>query len=87
MTTWTETSKLSQLRSKTDRQLVEIVRRTLETAACFSRVEEFRGRAERACEEVRRLLPALARADRRRFESRLQEITEALHPRAQAACF
>ena len=87
MTTWMETSKLLQLRSKTDRQLVELVRRTLEAAACFARVEEFRGRAERACDEVRRLLPALQRADRRRFEPRLQEITDLLHPRAQAACF
>ena len=64
MNTWQQTSKLVELRSKTDRQLVELVTRTLEAAQCFARVGEFHARAERACDEVRVLLPCLPRADR-----------------------
>jgi hypothetical protein len=87
MNTWQQTSKLVELRSKTDRQLVELVTRTLEAAHCFARAGEFQGRAERACDEVRRLLPCLPRAERRRAEARLAEIDALLCPRAQAACF
>ena len=87
MNTWQETSKLVELRLKTDRQLMELVTRTLEAARCFARTEEFHNRAERASDEVRRLLPLLPRAERRRIEARLEEITEAIHPRAHAACF
>lgn len=87
MNTWQQTSKLVELRSKTDRQLMEIITRTLEAAQCFARSEEFHVRAERACEEVRRLLPCLSRADRRRVEARLDQVAVSLHPRAQAACF
>ena len=87
MTTWQQTSKLVELRSKTDRQLVELVTRTLEAAQCFARVDEFHARADRACDEVRRLLPCLPRGERRRAEARLAELAEMLNPRAQAACF
>ena len=87
MTTWQQTSKLVELRSKTDRQLVELVTRTLETARCLARTGEFHGRAERACDDVRRLLPCLPRAERRRVEARLAELDEMLSPRAHAACF
>jgi hypothetical protein len=87
MNTWQQTSKLVELRSKTDRQLVELVTRTLEAAQCFARTDEFHSRAERACEQVRRLLPCLPRAERRRAEVRLAQIGEILHPQAQAACF
>lgn len=87
MNTWQQNSKLVELRSKTDRQLMELVTRTLEAAHCFARTEEFHGRAERACDDVRRLLPALDRRDRRRVEARLHQLAELLHPRAQAACF
>jgi hypothetical protein len=87
MNTWQQTSKLVELRSKTDRQLVELVTRTLEAAQCFARTDEFHARAERACDEVRRLLPALPRAERRRAEARLAQIGETLHPQAAAACF
>ena len=87
MNTWTENSKLLELRAKTDRQLVEMITRKLETARCFARAEEFRGRAERACLEIQRLLPLVATADRRRFAARLDEICEMLHPAAHAACF
>lgn len=87
MNTWTESSKLTALRAKTDRQLVELVTRTLEAARCFASSEEYRGRAERACEEVHRLLPLLSPADRRHFAARLDDVCEILHPTPQAACF
>jgi hypothetical protein len=87
MNTWQQSSKLVELRSKTDRQLLELITRTLEAGLCFARTEEFHGRAERACEEVRRLLPCIPRAERRRVEARLGQIAETLHPSAHAACF
>jgi hypothetical protein len=88
MNTRQESSKLVELRSKTDRQLMELITRTLEAALCFARSEDFRGQAERASDEVRRLLPALAQADRRRVEARLAKIEDRLRPRAaHAACF
>jgi len=87
MNTWQQTSKLVELRSKTDRQLVELVTRTLEAAQCFARTDEFRPRAERACEQVRLLLPYLPRAERRRAEVRLAQIGEIFQPRAHAARF
>jgi len=87
MNTWTESSKLLQLRAKTDRQLLEIITRTLEAARCFARTDEYRGRAERACLEVQRLLPLIDAADRRYFAARVDEICETLHPVAHAACF
>jgi len=87
MNTRTEASKLLELRAKTDRQLVELITRTLEVARCFATAEEYRVRAERACGEVRRLLPLLAPAERRRFSARLDEVCDMLHPAAQAACF
>lgn len=66
---------------------MELITRTLEAAACFARSDEFHIRAERACDEVRRLLPCVPRAERRRVEARLAQIAEALHPSAHAACF
>jgi hypothetical protein len=87
MNTWQQTSKLVELRSKTDRQLVELVTRTLEAAMCFARTEEFHARAERAADEVRRLVPYLPKSERRRVEARLAEIAETLRPTAHAACF
>ena len=82
-----ESSKLVQLRSKTDRQLVELIMRKLEAAASGADLDDIQSSAERACEEVRRLLPFVPRAGRRRIEARLQELGEMLHPTARAACF
>ncbi len=87
MTTRPAISKLVELRSKTDRQLVELITLTLAAAEYDARMEELRGRAERACEEVKRLLPFVTRADRRRFEARLEQVGAVLCPHAQAACF
>jgi hypothetical protein len=86
MTTRQETSKLVELRTKTDRQLLELIGRTLEAALVFAQDGQY-CRAERACEEVRRLLPWISRSDRRHFESRLAEIADMHHPHAHAACF
>jgi len=82
-----ESLKLVELRSKTDRQLGKLIARTLDGASASAESGDFDGRAERACEEVRRLLPWLPRADRRRFEARLEEVAEMLRPDTQAACF
>jgi hypothetical protein len=87
MDTWQQTAKLVELRSKTDRQLVEFVTRTLEAAMCLARTGDDHARAERACDQVRHLLPALPKADRRRLEARLAEVAEELRPTAHAACF
>jgi len=87
MTTWQQSFKLVELRSKTDRQLMELITRTLDAAMCLARSGDFRGQVERACDEVRRLLPALSKPERRRVEARLGEIADILGPRAQAACF
>jgi hypothetical protein len=74
MNTRSNTSKLAELRSRTDRQLYDLVVRKLD-----------RARTVRAREEVRRYLPYLSRTDRRRIEDRLEELEPA--PNAQAACF
>ena len=71
METRTQNFKLAELRSKTDRQLFELVRRNLERPW---------GR-----EEARRLLPYLASADRRRIERRMQEL-EATGQPLRACC-
>jgi hypothetical protein len=87
MNTWQENSKLLELRAKTDRQLLELATRAMEAAMCFARAEEYHTRAERAANEVRRLLPCLSRNERRRFEARLFQLDEMLRPTARAACF
>jgi hypothetical protein len=75
MNTRSHTSKLAELRSRTDRQLYELVCRKLE-----------RARTLRAWDEVRHYLPYLSRADRRSIEERLEELEQA-GPRTRAACY
>jgi hypothetical protein len=75
MNTRSHTSKLAELRSRTDRQLYQLVARKLD-----------RARTVRAWEEVRSFLPYLSRTDRRRIEERLEEL-EQPGPRTHAACF
>jgi hypothetical protein len=75
MNTRSHTSKLSELRSRTDRQLYELVARKLESA-----------RTVRAWDEVRRFLPYLSRTDRRRIEERLEELEQS-GPCTHAACY
>ena len=74
MNTRTHTSKLAELRSRTDRQLYELVARKLDNA-----------RTERARAEVRRFLPYLSRTDRRAIAERMEQLEPV--PCSHAACF
>ena len=81
-------SKLAELRAKTDRQLVILIRSTLDDGL------RSRGEAERAYSEVRALLPTIrgiTEAERRRLESKLARLQGFLDERprvmAQAACY
>ena len=83
-------SKLAELRAKTDRQLVILIRSTLDDGL------RSRAEAERAYSEVRVLLPTVrdvTEAERRRLESKLARLRELLDERPmratarmQAAC-
>lgn len=75
MNTRSHTFKLAQLRSKTDRQLYELVARKLDSAQTTS-----------AWDDVRRFLPYLSHADRRRIEQRLEELEQS-GARFHAACY
>ena len=82
--------KLAELRAKTDRQLVILMRSRLDDGL------RSRAEAERAYSEVLALLPTvrdLTEAERRRLESRLARLRELLQARPahaaagmQAAC-
>ena len=82
--------KLAELRAKTDRQLVILIRSTLDEGL------RSRGEAERAYSEVRALLPTVrdvTEAERHRLESKLVRLRELLRARpshavarVQAAC-
>jgi len=104
-----ESTKLVELRSKTDRQLVTFIISRLDVGNDFARLaaiseskcdwasaEAFQARAQKACEEVRALLPwvnLLTRAERRRLELKLEQLRELLDEstnhaglRVQTAC-
>jgi hypothetical protein len=70
--------KLAELRAKTDRQLVTLIRSTLDDGLA-SRVE-----AEKAYSEIRALLPTIrdvTEAERRRLESKLARLRGLLDER------
>ena len=72
-------SKLAELRAKTDRQLVVLIRSILDDGLT-SRAE-----AERAYAEIRSLLPAVrdvTEAERRRLESKLVRLRGPLDERS-----
>jgi hypothetical protein len=83
-------SKLAELRAKTDRQLIVLIRSTLDEGL------RSRGEAEKAYSEVRVLLPTIrdvTEAERRRLESKLARLRDSLRTRPthamgrmQAAC-
>lgn len=75
MNTRSNTSKLAELRSRTDRQLYDLVARKLDCARTAS-----------ARDEVRHFLPYLSRGDRRRIEQRLEDLEQG-QPCFHAACF
>jgi len=79
--TRTDTSRLRDLRSKTDRQVAELISRKLQRAA------ESPVRAREVYCEVQRLLPLLGRMERRAVESRLEELAGSMALPARAACF
>ena len=104
-----EFTKLIELRSKTDRQLVAIITSRLDVGLHYARLvpdpgsdsnwasaEAFQASAEKAYDEVRALLPwvyDVTRAERRRLESKLEQLRELLDEstihagmRVQTAC-
>jgi hypothetical protein len=80
MTMTSTATKLQQLRSQTDHQLLELINKRLQRALAASRRVGSGATCDeviRACKEVRRLLPVvggLNRSDRARLESRLAEL-------------
>jgi hypothetical protein len=91
-------SKLAELRAKTDRQLVILLRSRLDDGLRSARASaaEARAEAERAYSEAIVLLPTVrhaTEAERRPLESKLTRLRELLHThpvhaarRMQAAC-
>jgi hypothetical protein len=80
-----EPTKLEILRAKTDRELVAMISRQLERGLRLAAIGYGpRGEAEKAYTESVLLLPrvySLAEAERRRLESKLEELRQALAQR------
>ena len=82
----TSTSKLTELRRKTDRELPVIIQRELErglilAGVAASKASPLYAKADKIYSKMKTLLPTLARADqseRTRLESKLQELRVAL---------
>lgn len=89
-----ESTKLVELRSKTDRQLVAFITSRLDFGLNYARLvadpesdsnwtsaEAFQATAAKAYDEVRALLPwvnDVTKAERRRLESKLEQLRELL---------
>jgi len=87
-------NKLSELRTRTDRQLIELISSRLDRGLTFARMaaddesrriwastDEFLRRAEKARSEVSAWMPLLAKAaefERRRLELKLVQLAELL---------
>src|SRR5579863_8596564 len=74
MNTGTESSRLFELRAKTDRQLVTFITNRLDSGLRLANLDGYRCEAETAYDEVNTLLPwvnSLTKAERRLLESRL----------------
>jgi hypothetical protein len=77
----TESSKLLELRAKTDRQLVVFITNRLASGLRMACVERYRNEADRIYIEVSALLPwvcGLTKAERWLLESKLVELRELL---------
>lgn len=82
-----DSHKLEELRAKTDRQLLALIRRRLDTALDFARTfdEDLQHYAIAAQDEVCRLLPLvydLPARDRLRLESDLDKLANLLNAAA-----
>ena len=86
-----EPVKLSELRAKTDRQIVSLIHSKLELGLNFvalaeqtypdenpDHAEQLLGRAEQAVIDVKQLLPVLTDAQQRSFGKQLNDLQEAL---------
>ncbi len=79
-------TKLAELRSRTNRQLLIVVRKQLDRALTLASVAAGKGsplyaQAERDCEQVRRLLPrieGLTRDEKADLEAKFKELRAAL---------
>jgi hypothetical protein len=82
MSTKTESSKFSELRAKTDRQLAAFVTNRLDAGLRFARFTACQAEAERSYAEVSALIPwvdGLTMAERRLLESKLERLREVLN--------
>jgi hypothetical protein len=71
------TAKLNELRAKTDRQLVDLIRSRIERGLALAREvsnDEARAYAEQAHREAQALLPLLTAADRGELEPLLADL-------------
>jgi len=81
MNTRTESSKLFELRAKTDRQLVVFITNRLDSGLRLAGGEAYRAEAGGIYEEVSALLPwvrDITKAERRLLESKLAQLREVL---------
>jgi hypothetical protein len=88
MSTLSESSKLVELRAKTDRQLVAIITNRLEKGLNLAQTDLSRARAREAYAEARKLLPwvsNLNRSERRHLEEKLERLRQHLNAGASAA--
>jgi hypothetical protein len=93
MNTRQESTKLAELRSKTDRQLVALISSRLDAGLNSAPVAVD---AQNVYDEVSALMPCvngLTRVERRRLESKFEQLRDLLHEsnphagmRVQAAC-
>ena len=82
MTMKTESSKLSELRAKTDRQLAAFITNRLDAGLRFARRAACQVEAERSYAEVTALIPwveDLTMGERRLLESKLERLREVLN--------
>ena len=83
MTIGPESTKLSELRAKTDRDLATLVDNQIDSALNFQRMGMVH-KAERARHEARKLLRFVNTSQRRRLECKLRTVVEM--PKVQTAC-
>ena len=82
-----ESSRLLELRAKTDRQLVSLIQSRLDAGLAQAHCAAFQADAEKTYAEVRALLPwvyGLTRLERRSLESKLAQLRELLDDASDA---